>query len=77
VLFAIKNRFVPALLLLVLFVAGAVLARHALGLQWRLELYPGLLGQLVIVMGVIAASDALLHGGLWLALRERYLVDYR
>jgi hypothetical protein len=77
VLFAIKNRFTPALLLLVLFVVGALLARQALGLRWRLELYPGLLGQLVMVMGVIAASDALLHGGLWLALRERYLLDYR
>jgi hypothetical protein len=77
VLFSIKNRFVPALLLLLLFVAGALLARHALGLRWRLELYPGLFGQLMLVMGVLAASDALLHGGLWLALRERYLVDYR
>jgi membrane protease YdiL (CAAX protease family) len=77
VLFSIKNRFVPELLLLLLFVAGPLLARHALGLRWRLGVYPGLVAQLVIVMGVLGASDALLHGGLWLALRERYLVDYR
>jgi membrane protease YdiL (CAAX protease family) len=76
-LFSVKNRLVPTLLLLALFVAGALLARHTLRLTWRLDVYPGLLRQLVIVLGVIAASDALLHGGLWLALRDRYLNQYR
>jgi membrane protease YdiL (CAAX protease family) len=75
-LFSIKNRFVPALLLLVLFVAGALLARHALHLTWRLEVYPGFARQLTLALGVIAVSDALLHGGLWLALRDRYLTQY-
>jgi membrane protease YdiL (CAAX protease family) len=75
-LFSVKNRLVPTLLLLVLFVAGALLARHALRLTWRLEISPDFVRQLALVLGVIAASDALLHGGLWLALRDRYLAQY-
>jgi membrane protease YdiL (CAAX protease family) len=76
-LFAIKNRLVPTLLLFVLFVAGAVAARQMLRVPWRLELTPGLIRQLALVMGVLAASDALLHGILWLAIRDRYMAQYR
>lgn len=76
-LFAVKNRLLPTVLLLAVLVAGANWARGVLGLVWRLELRPGLLGELLLGAGALALSDGLMHTLLRLTLGERYRSRYR
>lgn len=76
-LFAVKNRVGPALLMLVALVAGALLAREGLGLRWRLELSPSVAWQVPLGLGVVLLSDGLVQNGLWWALGDRYLARYR
>lgn len=73
-LFAVKNRLLPTLLLLVIFVAGASAARAALGLQWDFDLR---VADVLLGIVVIAVSDSVLHALLAVTLRERYLIRYR
>jgi membrane protease YdiL (CAAX protease family) len=71
-LFAVKNRLLPTLLLLVVFTIGAFAARSALGLEWNWELQTGLAIDLLLGGLVMAASDGLLHGLLQVTLGEPY-----
>lgn len=73
-LFAVKNRLLPTLLVLTILVVAALAAREALGLRWNFDLRTGELLSAVIVL---AGSDALLHGIMLLTLGERYRSRYR
>jgi membrane protease YdiL (CAAX protease family) len=75
-LFSVKNRWGPTLLILVVFGAGALVARSLLGLPWRLSPDAGLLRTALLGLTLILIGDALLHGALQLALRERYCQAY-
>src|SRR5713226_9614526 len=61
-LFAVKNHFLPALVLLAILVAGSIFGHQALGLEWRLELRPSFLRDVTAGAGVLVLSDGLLHG---------------
>ncbi len=76
-LFTIKNRAGASLLLLAAFAVGAWAAREAFDLRWDLGIDRVRIAQIAIVVAAIGASDALLHGLLLLAFRERYLARYR
>ena len=76
-LFSIKNRLAPTLLLLLALAAGCFLIRTALGLPWRLAPYPALPRHVALGLGAILASDGLLHGSLRLLGRDRYLAHYQ
>jgi membrane protease YdiL (CAAX protease family) len=76
-LFSIKNRLGPTLLLFVSLVAGCRMARAALHLAWRITPYPGFVRDAALGFGIIVASDALLHGTLMFSFGERYLTRYR
>lgn len=72
-LFSSKRRLRPALALFLLFTLLALLARRLLDLDWSWQLRPlWLVGGLALV----AASDGLLHGMLWLLFGRRYLARY-
>jgi membrane protease YdiL (CAAX protease family) len=81
-LFAVKNRLVPTLAVLAVFVAGALAARQALGLDWRLEVGSEQLRDLLLGTGALAVSDGGLHGlfvvllGGWYLPRYRALVEF-
>jgi membrane protease YdiL (CAAX protease family) len=81
-LFAVKNRLGPTLLLLAVFVAGSLTLRHVLGLDWRWEWRPELGGELLLGIAALALSDGALHGlfaltlGSWYRRRYRALVEY-
>jgi membrane protease YdiL (CAAX protease family) len=75
-LFAIKNRFLPTLLLALLLSAAASLARGALGIAWRLDPLPTVPLEAALGLGAILMSDGLLQGALLLAFRERYRRRY-
>jgi len=76
-LFAIKNRLVPTLLLLVLFVALAFGLRDWLGLDWRLGWHARLLIDLLLGALVLGGSDAGGHLLLALTLGDAYWSRYR
>src|SRR5947209_6026572 len=76
-LFSIKNRLVPTLLLLVGLFAGCRMARAALHLAWHIRPYPGILRDAALGLGLVMASDALLHGALRFWFGERYVTRYR
>jgi membrane protease YdiL (CAAX protease family) len=76
-LFSIKNHVVPTLVLLALLVAGCLWARAALHLAWRIAPYPGFARDAAIGLGIVLASDALVHGVLSLVGRHRYRASYR
>jgi membrane protease YdiL (CAAX protease family) len=73
-LFAVKNCFAATLLLLILFVVGAVAARMVLALHWDLEFRPT---ALLLGMIALATSDGFGHGLLTLVLGDRYRRHYR
>jgi membrane protease YdiL (CAAX protease family) len=75
-LFAIKNRLGPTLLLAFVLCAAALAARTVLGLSWNVE--PRLDLAWAVLLGglVIGASDGLLHF-LLLLCGDRYLSCYR
>jgi membrane protease YdiL (CAAX protease family) len=73
-LFAIKNRLIPTLLLLFLFIAAAIYLRDALGLTWHYELVPI---DFLLAAFVMAASDGLLHAFLAWTLGAAYLSRFR
>jgi membrane protease YdiL (CAAX protease family) len=81
-LFAVKNRLVPTLLVLAAFVAGSLSLRRALGLDWRWEGQPDLGWYLLLGIAALALSDGALHGlfalalGVWYRSRYRALVEY-
>ena len=73
-LFSSKRRLRPALGLFLLFTLLALLGRAVLGLDWSWQLRPlWVIGGLALV----ATSDGLLHGILWLLFGRRYLARYR
>jgi membrane protease YdiL (CAAX protease family) len=76
-LFSIKNRLAPTLLLLLGLTAGSFQLRTFFGLSWRFAPYPGIARQVVLALGAILASDGLLHGALILLFRGRYLPRYQ
>jgi membrane protease YdiL (CAAX protease family) len=73
-LLAVKNHFWCTAALLAVFVAGSLAARAALGLVWHMEVP---FGQLLLAIGVMAASDGAGHALLTLSLGESYLSRYR
>ena len=75
-LFAIKNRLGPTLLLAVVLGTAAVAARAMLGLTWQVEQRLDLAWAVLLGGVVIAASDGLLHL-LLLRTGDRYLTCYR
>jgi membrane protease YdiL (CAAX protease family) len=75
-LFSVKNRWGPTLLLLAVFASGSLAARALLGLSPRLSPYPGLIRDTLLGLTLLLVGDALLHGALQLALRARYLHAY-
>jgi membrane protease YdiL (CAAX protease family) len=75
-LFLIKNRLGPTLLLLLAMDAVALSLRAILSLHWRLALYSGLALHLVMGFGAILASDGVIHGTLLLLLGDRYRCRY-
>jgi membrane protease YdiL (CAAX protease family) len=76
-LFSVKNRLRPTLLLLAIFVTGALVARRALGLRWNIAPYPHLARDAVFALLLIVTSDALVHLLLILLLRQRYLARFQ
>ena len=76
-LFMVKNRLGPSLLLLAVVVPAALWLRQLLNLHWSWEIRPELVGGFFLGAAVIGASDALLHGVLRWLLGERYLSRYR
>ncbi len=76
-LFAVKNRLGPTLLLLIVLVSGSLVLRAALGLRWRLEFAPELPRQLALGLAGILISDGLIHGALSLRLGDRYRARYQ
>lgn len=76
-LFAIKNRFGPMLLLLLGLAAASFLMRAFLDLSWRLAPYHGLARDVALGLSAVLASDGLVHGSLRLLLRDRYLARYQ
>src|SRR5262245_23593042 len=76
-LFAIKRRLVPTLALLAIFVIAALCLRSALGLTWPLEWGTAQLRDLLVAAGVIAVSDAGIHGLLTATLGDRYRTRYQ
>jgi membrane protease YdiL (CAAX protease family) len=75
-LFSVKNRWIPTLLLLGVFVAVALPARALLDLPGRLDAQHGLIREALLGLTLILIGDALLHGALQLTLRERYRQAY-
>ncbi len=75
-LFSIKNRLLPSLFLFIFFVSGAFLTRYMLDLTWQFKIYQGFFWNLVLGLGVIVASDIILHFMLWFLLGDRYLSGY-
>ena len=72
-LFSSKRRLPSALFLFVFFAIVAFTSRHLLDLNWSWRIRPlWLIGGLALV----AASDGLLHGLLWLFFGRRYLQRY-
>jgi len=76
-LFSIKNRLGPTLLLLLGLSAASYLMRALLHLPWRLAPFPGLARGVALGLSVVLASDGLVHGSLRLLLRDRYLARYQ
>jgi len=76
-LFAVKNRLLPTLLLLLVFIAGAVTARSTLGLEWNWQVQSGFVTDLLLGALVMGSSDGLLHGLLLVTLGESYRRCYR
>src|SRR5437762_1747161 len=76
-LFSIKNRLRPTLLLLVLFVTGAAMARRLLGLRWAIGPNPYLARDTSLVFLLLVTSDALLHLVLGLLLGHRYRTRFQ
>lgn len=78
-LFAVKRRLVPTLLLLLVFIVAGLGGQAALGLEWDLAFRPADLG-----FGIVAlvGSDGLLQGvfaltmGPWYRPRYRALVEF-
>jgi len=56
-LFAVKNRLTPTLILSLVFIAVSLAAKSALGLTWGLEPYNGIFRDVIIASGVIIGSD--------------------
>jgi membrane protease YdiL (CAAX protease family) len=81
-LFAVKNRLGPTMLVLLAFVAGSLALRHALGLDWQWQWRPVLAWDLLLGIAALSLSDGVLHGlfvlmlGGWYRSRYRALVEY-
>ena len=75
-LFAVKNRLAPTLLLMAALAAGSLLLRRALALHGDLGLSPMLPLWVAGALACLLASDGSLHGLLWLGLGRRYLERY-
>jgi membrane protease YdiL (CAAX protease family) len=76
-LFTIKNRSRPTLALCAAFVALSLIARQALGLTGGVDAAADLPRHVLLGLGVILASDAVVHGALLLVLGDRYRTRYR
>jgi membrane protease YdiL (CAAX protease family) len=76
-LFAVKNRFLPTLLLAALLAAVALAARSAMGLSEPAAPLPLVTARAAAGLVLIVASDTLIHVGLWLLGGDRYRNRYR
>lgn len=76
-LFSIKNRLGPTLLLLLWLTGASFLIHLGAGIPWHLAPYPSLRRDVALGLGVVLASDALMHGGLWLLYGRRYLARFQ
>jgi membrane protease YdiL (CAAX protease family) len=76
-LFTIKNRLLPSLLLLAALAACSFLVRAALDLPWHLAPFPGLGRKVALGLGLVIASDGLVHGALQRLFGECYLARYQ
>jgi membrane protease YdiL (CAAX protease family) len=76
-LFSIKKRLVPTLLLLAAMAAVSFLIRALLALPWDLAPRPGLARDFAVGLGAVVASDGLVHSTLWLLFGDRYLTRYQ
>jgi membrane protease YdiL (CAAX protease family) len=76
-LFSIKTRLTPTLLLLLGLIAGCFLIRAALGLPWRLAPCAALPRHVALGLAAILASDGLVHASLRLLCRDHYLSRYQ
>ena len=56
-LFSVKNKAVLSLLLTFVFASVSLLLKYHLGLDWNLYIGEGTLGQLVLGLGILLASD--------------------
>lgn len=56
-LFSVKNKAVLSLLLTFVFASVSLLLKYHLGLDWNLYIGEGTLGQLVLRLGILLASD--------------------
>lgn len=76
-LFAVKNRLCPSLLLMASLAGCSFLLRTLLGIRWLLAPTPGVLSKAALGLSVIVASDGLIQATLWLGLGARYRVRYQ
>jgi membrane protease YdiL (CAAX protease family) len=76
-LFAVKNRLAPTLLLLVTLAAGSLAVRSALSLHGDLNRSAALPLWVAAALACVLASDAILHGLLWLGLGHRYQARFQ
>ena len=76
-LFSIKNRLGPTLLLVIGLVTVSCLLRTYLGIRWRLAFSGNLAAPFALGLGLLLASDGLIQSALRLLFRERYLSRYR
>lgn len=76
-LFAVKRKAVWALPLALLLASVSLAARDGFNLSWSLAATPGAALQVALAVGVIGASDGLIHGLLWVAAPGWYGQGYR
>jgi len=76
-LFSIKNRLAPTLLLLLALTAASFLIRTALSLPWHFAPQPALARHAALGLGTILASDGLLQVTFSLLFRDRYQSRYQ
>jgi membrane protease YdiL (CAAX protease family) len=75
-LFFIKNKLFPMQILIGVLVLGAIWLRDSLGLRWDLDVSAEMGVYVVLGLGLLFVSDAVIHGLLMLTLRGRYLNCY-
>jgi membrane protease YdiL (CAAX protease family) len=71
-LFAVKNRLIPTLATLTLFVSVALTARSAWDLPWHLHPYPTLPAYLLLALAAMLACDGAVYGLLCRLFGDRY-----